>query len=215
MSQTLKSPSPTLNRCVYLIGPQSTGKTTLIKALARRFEGDVPVIKEVARHVMREKGYTRDDVDSNDGERQFSLQRDIFAAQVEMENSLLSTKNVSFLSDRSGIDPLVHLAFFASPDAVHRITSTDEWKRLRSRYADIEKSVLVLLLPVIEFLVDDDIRYMAKSYEDWHALAGTFQKFMKEQGIPFVEIGEECVKIEERVALVLEYLISEDDCIDM
>lgn len=209
MSQTFKSiaTSTRLDRCVYIIGPQSTGKTTLVNALVRKLAGDIPVIKEVARHVLRDKNYSREDVDSSDPERRFSLQRDIFAAQIEMENRCLgSEKNIYFLSDRSAIDPIVYLAHYSGTEDRSKITSTQDWREVRRRYADTAKSSIILLLPVIEFLVDDDIRYVAKSSEDWHALATSFQEFMKDAKIPYVEIGEECLKIEERVTLILKHL---------
>jgi len=183
----------------------------LIEALADRFQGKVPVIKEVARHVMQEKGYTREDVDSPNRERRFSLQRDIFTAQIEMENSLLESEwTSSFLSDRSAIDPIVYLTHFAGPDESLRITSTTEWKIIRGRYADAQKFLVVLLSPVPEFLVDDNTRYMAKSLEDWHSLTNSFRGFLDAQRIPFIEIGEDCVDLKERVTLVLNQLASQE-----
>jgi len=196
-----------LKRCIYIIGPQSTGKTTLVDALAHTLGSEIPVVKEVARRVMQVKGYTREDVDSTNHDRRFSLQRDIFTAQIERENSfILSEKNISFLSDRSAIDPLVYLTHYASINDVCRITSTSDWRNTRSRYADTSKSLIILLLPVDEFLVDDNVRYVSKCYDDWHGLAGAFQGFMRAEKIPFIEIGNDCVKIEERVAVVLDHM---------
>jgi nicotinamide riboside kinase len=192
------------SRSVCVVGPQSTGKTTLIDALADRFQGNIPVIKEVARHVMQEKGYTREDVDSPNRERRFALQRDIFTAQIEMENSfLVSGRTSSFLSDRSAIDPIVYLTHYAGPDESLRITSTVEWQKARRRYADTQNFLIVLLSPVPEFLVDDNTRYMSKSLEDWHSLTNSFREFLDAQRIPFIEIGENCIDLKERVTLVL------------
>lgn len=193
--------------CVYLIGPQSTGKTTLVNALSRAFDDKVPIIREIARNVMADKGYSKIDVDSDDKERRFSMQRDIFTAQVEAEMALLgSPETVSFLSDRSAIDPLVYLLRYSGRDEVDRLTSTDIWRAVRDRYRDTSKSLTLLLLPVEEFLDDDDIRYVPKSRDDWYALADDFRAFMLEEGIPFIGIGGECLDIEERVRLVLSKL---------
>jgi nicotinamide riboside kinase len=193
--------------CLYIIGPQSTGKTTLVNALARAFVDNVPVIREVARKVMAEKGYSKVDVDSTDPERRFKMQRDIFTAQVETENSLLNSKDLSFLSDRSAIDPLIYLLRYSGTTHLTRLTSTDLWNDVRDRYRDVSKSLILLLLPVEKFLDDDDIRYVPKSLEDWYALADDFRAFMVEEKIPFLETGDECLEVEERVLWVLSKLL--------
>jgi predicted ATPase len=144
-------------------------------------------------------------VDSEVPERRFSLQKHIFEAQLQTENDLLESEmNAAFLSDRSAIDPIVYLTHYSGNAVASRITSTTEWKSCRERYADCERSVIVLLLPVAKFLVDDNIRYVAKSEKDWTALANTFRAFMKEEGISILEIGEERSDIQDRVAMVLD-----------
>src|SRR5438045_880771 len=112
-----------LGRNVYIIGPQSTGKTTLVNALVDSLVGDVPVIREVARTVMQEKGYSRIDVDSNDHDRKFALQYDIFNAQVEKEKELVQA-DTAFVSDRSAVDTLIYLLHYSVSKAMGRITST-------------------------------------------------------------------------------------------
>jgi nicotinamide riboside kinase len=192
---------PPLNCCVYVIGPQSTGKTTLVNALVERFKGDVHVIREVARSVMNERGYSREDVDCEDRERRFSFQNDIFLAQVEEEGR---SESMFYVSDRSAIDPLVYLMHYSGESDTRRITSGDKWKDCRRRYASSEKSLMILLLPVERFLVDDDIRYVANSVAEWRALGETFRCFLQAEGIPFISIGEELIELEERVNLVLK-----------
>jgi nicotinamide riboside kinase len=194
-----------LCRNMYIIGPQSTGKTTLVNAIALRLGGDIPIIQEVARTVMQEKGYSRIDVDSDNRDRRFSLQKDIFIAQAEKEVSFIKS-GICFVSDRSAIDPLVYLMHYSGSEELERITSTYEWREVRDRYADTKECLVVLLLPVVAFLVDDSVRYMAKSLEDWHTFASNFRRFMREQGIPFTEMGEDCLDIEERVARVVDLL---------
>lgn len=200
--------STQLTRCVCVIGPQSTGKTTLINALSNRLNNNIPVISEVARGVMHDKGYSRNDVASADRERKFAFQRDIFTAQIEMENTIMrSGKKTSFLSDRSGIDPLVYLNHYSGPDEARRLKFTKEWRMARERYADPKKFLIILLSPVPEFLIDDDIRYMSNSSDDWHSLAQSFRDFLEVEKIPFIEIGENIMQLEERVLLVLERLM--------
>ena len=209
MSQkAIEQPRKLLGRNVYIIGPQSTGKTTLVNAIAQSLEGDVHVIQEIARTVMRERGYSRTDVDSDDSERRFTLQQDIFNAQVQKEITFLQLGK-EFLSDRSAVDPLVYLMHFSGQNELNRITSTDKWREVQNRYADANQSLVVLLLPVASFLVDDEVRYMSKSLDDWNALALNFRLFMDQEKIPFVEIGEEILDIKERVAEVMQNLKKE------
>ena len=195
-----------LNRSVCIIGPQSTGKTTLVNALVNRLSGDIPVIREVARTVMQNKGYTREDVDSGDPLRRFAMQRDIFDAQIELEKELLNSGK-AFISDRCAIDPLVYLTHFAGGDGESQeLIASNEWRQAQARYANKAKFLIVLLLPVPQFLVDDEIRYVAKSLTDWYSLAHSFREFVNARRIPVMEIGPECVGIEERVDLVLKEL---------
>jgi len=194
-----------LGRNIYIIGPQSTGKTTLVNALFKKLGGRVPVIQEIARHVMKEKGYSRTDVDSTDPERRFAMQNDIFLAQLEHEENFLRA-DVNFVSDRSAIDPLIYLMQYSGTQMLNRIIRTTEWQNVRKRYSDVKKSLIILLLPIEEFLVDDDVRYIAKSTQDWFSLGMTFQQFLSEQDIPAIELGEQCRDLEERVERVLREL---------
>jgi nicotinamide riboside kinase len=204
MSTPVRTP---LNRCIYVIGPQSTGKTTLVNALVLRFKEEVHVIKEIARSVMTTNGYSREDVDCEDRERRFSFQNDIFLAQVEEEGKLAHR---FYVSDRSAIDPLVYLTHYSGESEAHRITAGDVWQDCRARYGNPEKSVIILLLPVENFLADDDIRYMATSVQEWRALGETFRRFLESAGIPFIPIGEELVELEARVNIVLDQMGSEE-----
>lgn len=209
MSQKVNEPlRMDLYRNVYIIGPHSTGKTTIVKTLVEILEGEVPVIQEVARSVMQERGYSRIDVDSNDHERKFSLQHDIFKAQVEKEVTFIRA-GTAFVSDRSAVDPLIYLFHYSGREAMNRIASTEEWRKVRDRYADTKQSLVILLSPVPEFLVDDNVRYMSKSLDDWHLLAANFRLFLVEEEIPFIEMGKDVLDIKDRVARVLLDLNSE------
>lgn len=63
---------------IHIVGPSSTGKTTLCKALAAVLGLPQEVcISEVARTVMRERNFTRNDVGK------LEMQRAIMEAQLE------------------------------------------------------------------------------------------------------------------------------------
>jgi len=133
---------------------------------------------------------------------------------VEAESAFLDpTQPRSFLSDRSAIDPLIYLRRYSGTSNLDRLTSTDLWNTVRDRYRDATRSLFFLLLPVEDFLVDDDIRYVPKSLEDWYALAEEFRSFMVEERISFCEIGAECLELENRIQLVLSKLLPSSEAL--
>ena len=98
-------------KAVYIVGPSSSGKTTLCNAFAA--DRGIPpsiYIKEIARAVMASQGFTRADVST------FEMQSAIMIAQLRAEAESLeevgrATKNESpvlLLSDRSAVDPTVY-----------------------------------------------------------------------------------------------------------
>ncbi|RWA08167.1 hypothetical protein EKO27_g6938, partial [Xylaria grammica] len=98
---------------IYIIGSQCTGKTTLVTALSAYFEQHPPapaaqaqahpgVIKEVARSVLSQHGFTRADIRQSQ-DRALELQRLILEAQSAAEQS----QGAWFISDRSAMDPVI------------------------------------------------------------------------------------------------------------
>ena len=67
---------------IYVVGPSSTGKTTLCDALAATLGLPREVcISEIARTVMREQGFTRNDVGK------LEMQKAIMDAQLKEDKS--------------------------------------------------------------------------------------------------------------------------------
>lgn len=83
-----------MTKNIYVIGAQCTGKTTLVNALEEHFKSNnvdrnMPqptVIQEVARAVLKEKGFTREDITTSPS-RALQLQRHILDAQLHAECS--------------------------------------------------------------------------------------------------------------------------------
>lgn len=70
--------SPRRITAIYIVGPSSAGKTTLCNALAASLNLPQKVcISEVARTVMRERGFTRNDVGK------LEMQKAIMEAQLK------------------------------------------------------------------------------------------------------------------------------------
>jgi septin family protein len=93
---------------VFVVGPSSSGKTTLCNTLAEKVKLDpARHIKEVARTVMRTHSFSRHTV------KTYEMQHTIMLAQVKEEQRVLQmpideTKGICLLSDRSAVDPIVY-----------------------------------------------------------------------------------------------------------
>ncbi|KAF9237758.1 AAA domain-containing protein [Melanogaster broomeanus] len=188
---------------LYVIGPSSTGKTTLCNAVARSMK--LPAwcyITEVARQVMRTQGYTRADVGT------MEMQKAIMMAQLEKETQAClragRTNKSLILSDRSGIDPIVYAVLTAKDEleARHKksvLVGEPTFQRALHRY---RKARFLLLNAVPEWLVDDGVR----SLEQHERCIVVFREVLTELGISFYEMGGEMKDLSERVEWVKEIL---------
>jgi nicotinamide riboside kinase len=149
LEQTNQSPQT----AIYVVGPSSTGKTTLCHALAEKLGLKAPAyITEVARTVMREIGCTRKDIGK------LAMQTAIMKAQLQREDEGRSQQVL--LSDRSAIDPIVYaiLTSTTEDEAKQRresLTNLPQFQLALSRY---RRSTFLLLTPVPEWVLDDGIR---------------------------------------------------------
>ncbi|OJT07640.1 hypothetical protein TRAPUB_1500, partial [Trametes pubescens] len=181
-------------QAVFVLGPSSSGKTTLCDALAQELQVQPPqYIKEVARSVMKTHDFTRDDTDT------YEMQHAIMSAQLDAEEqataALTTTKlnsgSVVVLSDRSAIDPIVYASTSTVPGAMDR----------RQRLLD-DSRLQVVLEPVPEWIHDDGVRSLEDPWEYNEALFTT----LKQLDIPYVVIGQEKKDILARVGFVMERL---------
>ncbi|KAJ7027782.1 AAA domain-containing protein [Mycena alexandri] len=144
-------------RCarVYVVGPSSTGKTTLCNALAQRLNLKGPqFVTEVARRVIKALGLGREDIGLLD------MQKAIMLAHLERERE--NEGSSIQLCDRSAIDPIVYAIFTAAnpADAESRkqvLLDLPEFQQALPRYRE---SLFVLLAPVKEWMVDDGFRML-------------------------------------------------------
>lgn len=188
---------------VYVIGPSSTGKTTLCNAVAKSLKlSSRCFITEVARQVMRTRGFTREDVGT------IEMQRAIMQAQLEEEAKACerarrgNTGDGLILSDRSGIDPVVYAILTAKDEDEARqkedaLANLAAFQMALHRYND---AIFFLLSPVKEWLVDDGVRNL----DDHERCIIVFRQVLDELGIKYQEIGAEMKGLEDRVRLVKE-----------
>lgn len=190
---------------VYVIGPSSTGKTTLCNAVAKSVGLSTRCyITEVARQVMRSKGYTRADVGT------IEMQRAIMLAQLEKEANAFARARWGnneglILSDRSGIDPIVYAIMTAKGEGEARqkedmLANIPAFQMALRRYKD---AIFLLLNPVEEWLVDDGVRNL----DNHERCIKVFRQVLDKFGIKYQEMGAETKRIEDRVRLLEERIL--------
>jgi nicotinamide riboside kinase len=198
---------------IYVIGAQSTGKTTLVNALehsledfANRNSNQTPrIIREVARKVLREKNFSREDIVTSPM-RALQLQQIILAAQHEAETTTyVRGAPVWYICDRSGLDPIAYARCFVGVDAAAEMLKSEIWLELEGR---MKNGIVILCETGCRWLIDDGVRLMPKDMEEWTRVDGTFRHLLETRGIGYSVISQEMVDLEERVKFVRK--ISED-----
>ncbi|KAL8992131.1 MAG: hypothetical protein Q9169_007345 [Polycauliona sp. 2 TL-2023] len=140
---------------IYIIGAQSTGKTTLVSALGDHFAQDASLsqpqlLKEVARGVLTRHNFTASDI-TNSKERALELQRLIIEAQAAAEGAL---GNLWYVADRSAIDAVAYARQYVGETEARNLRKGDTWQELEER---MRAGVVVVCEPGGEWLRDDGL----------------------------------------------------------
>ncbi|KAK8041603.1 hypothetical protein PG994_014610 [Apiospora phragmitis] len=197
---------------IYIIGAQSTGKTTLVIALEAHFRQDtssslpVPsVIREVARSVLRDHDYTAQDIRDSPA-RALELQRLILAAQAKAERETeekaasASTTPCWLLSDRSAIDPVVYAWLYVGQESARSLMESAEWRGMRDRMA---QSLVVVCEAGVKWLTDDGVRLMPTGSDEWTKTHEVFCQVLEEARLRYILLPCTLGRTEERLAFVL------------
>ncbi|RBQ77741.1 hypothetical protein FVER14953_05747 [Fusarium verticillioides] len=190
---------------IYIIGPQSTGKTTLVNELQADLEHglvdlsiDKPqIVSEVARSVLAKHKYSAEDIRTSKV-RCLELQQLILQAQAEAEKEALKTSSW-FISDRSGFDPLVYAKRYASPGAEQELQQLEAWKQVKAR---METSLIVVCEAGTPWLMDDGVRLMPGSETEWMQVFDDFCQMLDEVGLEYSVVPRTVLDISERAELV-------------
>ncbi|KAF5579292.1 P-loop containing protein [Fusarium pseudocircinatum] len=190
---------------IYIIGPQSTGKTTLVNKLQSDLEHrhvdtsiDKPqIVSEVARTVLAKHKYSAQDILTSKL-RCFQLQQLILEAQASSEKEALKTSSW-FISDRSGFDPLVYAKRYAAPDAVEQLQRLPAWKEVRVK---MERSLIVVCEAGTPWLMDDGVRLMPGSDKEWMQVFDDFCEMLDGVGLEYCVVPHTVLDISERADLV-------------
>jgi nicotinamide riboside kinase len=192
---------------IYVVGAQSTGKTTVVKALEEHFRSEVSsyegisqpkIITEVARTVLQQHSFSADDITSSPT-RALALQKLILQAQLSAERDI-SEHEEWFISDRSGVDPMVYARKYVSEEAESDLIKSAEWKELSER---MRKSVVIVCEAGTEWLTDDGVRLMPESREEWIEFHELFCSRLDALGLEYEILPSNMMSLRERVAFVL------------
>ncbi|KAG5983616.1 hypothetical protein E4U55_007716 [Claviceps digitariae] len=189
---------------IYIIGAQCTGKTTLVNALVASLDDSLPcvrpaIIGEVARTVLSTHDFTAHDITTSI-QRCSKLQMLILKAQHAQEQQALNT-STWFISDRSGLDPLVYAERHVGPALVRKMMATPEWHQLRTSLA---RSLVFVCEPTEEWLVDDGVRLMPTDREDWMDYHRRFCSVLEALGLDYKLVPSTMPQLELRVQYVWE-----------
>ena len=197
---------------IYIIGAQSSGKTTLISALTTYFanKSDLTwralaiqkpqILNEVARQVLQDHESTGQDISESET-RALELQTFILEAQYRAENA---AKGSWFISDRSGVDAIVYGKYYAGETGAEKLLSTKEWKELENALRD---SIIIVCEPVISWLEEDGLRFMPKDplarTELVSVIHQKFCDFLDEANFRYSVLPNTLYELDERVGFVI------------
>lgn len=189
---------------IYVIGAQCTGKTTLVNALQRHFNGDPDfehnkphIISEVARTELKKHAFATEDIRSSP-DQSLAPQKLILAAQLVSERSALREKRW-FVSDRSGVDPIIYATRYVGIDAARLLRESAEWAELKGRMANS----LIVLCEAGNWLEDDGVRLMPDHKEDWVNFHDMFCTFLDEVGLQYQLVPSSMEDLSSRVSFVV------------
>ena len=194
-------------RNIYIVGAQCTGKTTLVNALEQHFTAqpsfqksayDRPlVIKEVARKVLQQHNFKAEDI-TNSETRALELQTLILNAQLNAEAQFDDSE--WFISDRSGMDPIIYAKQYVGEDAANDLMNTSTWKMLEKA---MRGSLMVVCEAGVDWLTDDGVRLMPKDNQSWIELHNLFCRSLDLVGLEYVVLSRHVVHLNERVDFVV------------
>ncbi|KAF2026560.1 hypothetical protein EK21DRAFT_115709 [Setomelanomma holmii] len=195
---------------IYIIGAQSTGKTTLINALEDYWKGGAYgngstwpqhplIIREVARTVLTEKNFSREDI-ATSPTRALQLQQHILAAQYKAE-TMACAPNASpwYICDRSGLDPIVYATCFVGAEAAADMLNSKIWLELEIR---MKEGIVILCEAGCHWLTDDGVRLMPKNVEEWTRMETAFRDLLAARGIGFSTVSRDMTDLKLRVGYV-------------
>lgn len=132
---------------IYLVGAQSTGKTTLVNYVSERYS--INKIKEMARSVLIKYGNSLNDIRAN-LDISGSFQKDIIDEQIQQEHNT----ETPFICDRS-LDIFAYTCLYTID--LNETLEKEYIKEYIRSFKD-EDVIVIFLRPCEELMEDDGIR---------------------------------------------------------
>ncbi|KAJ9644512.1 hypothetical protein H2201_000286 [Coniosporium apollinis] len=148
------------------------------------------LVKKVARTVLREHSFAAVDITLS-AERALQLRKLILQAQDQAEEIAGSGW---FVSDRSGLDPIVYAKVYASGSGAAEMLETASWVRLREK---MRNAAVFVCEAGPKWLTDNGVRLMPRDDEDWTSLHGIFCKVLRDSEIEFTIVSKEMTDLSE------------------
>jgi nicotinamide riboside kinase len=197
--------SPPLPPNIYIIGAQSTGKTTLVGAIQDILLESPPfpvyppsIISEIARTVLAVHKFETHEI-RDSPRRCFELQSLILRAQYRAEEAVAPSGWT--LSDRSAVDPIVYAKQLVGDEASDKLRQSTEWVVLKER---MRKSLVVVCEAGVHWLEDDGTRLMPKDEAEWMKFHRTFCQVLEQAHIPYIVVSRSLLDLTERARFVLK-----------
>ncbi|KAF2731272.1 hypothetical protein EJ04DRAFT_498986 [Polyplosphaeria fusca] len=196
-------------RSVYIIGPQSTGKTTITNRIEASYDSAATIgsesmsrphiVRETARRVIKQHGFTRDELRSSPS-RALHMQKCILEAQLQAERAATANPATAwYLCDRSGLDTIVYAQLYAGKEAAEGLLASPAWTELEER---MKAGIVFLCEAGCSWLVDDGTRLMPLDEREWMRVDATFRELLDARGINYTVVPKITEDLQERVELV-------------
>lgn len=191
-------------RNIYIIGVQSSGKTTLVTALERHFIdhgckaagiAEPEIISEVVREVFAKQGLVGADI-LQSRPKALEMQKMILDAQREAEQAI---KSGWFIADRSAVDALVYARRYAGPECAEKLKAATAWQESQ---AMLRNSLIVICEPVAAWLVPDGLR-LALDESESQSFHDFFLEVLGDLGLNHTVLPGTIKNINERVDFVV------------
>ena len=159
--------------------------------------GTPGIISEVARSVLIKHKFSAKDITSSTT-RCLALQKLILEAQASAEDEALRSSQW-FISDRSGFDPLVYTKRYVSADAVADLQREPAWREVEARMAN---SLIVVCEAGTPWLMDDGVRLMPGSEQEWMQVFRDFCGLLEDVGFEYVVLPRIMLDLKERAEFI-------------
>ncbi|EGP88462.1 unnamed protein product [Zymoseptoria tritici ST99CH_3D1] len=197
-------------RNIYIVGAPCTGKTTILRALQDHYAitkdactfSRPTYISEVARRLLETLHISRDDI-PNSPEKCFTLQEAILHAQYQVEQEIEGNEFSSwYISDRSGLDPIVFAQLYVGVDAAEKLLASSHWKALEAK---MKHGLVVLCESGCSWLKDDGVRLVPPNLTEWLRFDEAFKQLFEARGIQYVLVPAALTDIGQRIETILRH----------